>query len=352
MPRTAKAPEFLALLGAAIAAASPPASRFEVPGAITASNAARVYQEYLAASKQGKQVAKGEVGLRDKCDFGQDAGFECILSDEGVIYLPPYPIALPHNLPVLPRGGTVAVRRWAPQDEVRDGAAKFARWKELALSGLPFDCDGPRCHVIVEALVPEQETSEISYAACEVTSMATRWAAPAACEQIAILHGSHVWLNAIIGARAARLSMGRPNLLLHLRGIAPKFDLPTSSSFALALKGNCGEALRLDFEVGADYLAGYSLGRPSVILQEGREQLDIYMHLRSLPGSPGGLGLTTKFNLVVNPQNTDRNQDWHLPSRQQEAEYEKRIRDCVSNAVHRVCKEVIRLDAAEVTCVR
>src|SRR2546430_198758 len=112
-------------------------------------------------------------------------------------YLPPFPTALPHNMPQNP--GYVPSFSWTLLKEALEGAKVVARWKDLAKAGTLFDCNGPTCSTIIHGFSRSEKSAEDALALCRVYLVGKILGAPENCSSIAIFAPDNTWIKIVMG---------------------------------------------------------------------------------------------------------------------------------------------------------
>jgi hypothetical protein len=326
--------------------------RFEARSGVKAAELRSAYQ-HISIKDLRRQLSLQHGIYSQSCAFGEVHQFECFSFDWGITYLPPYPIALPGAVPPIPGPGNTPVRRWVPVDEVRDGARTFGEWERSVVSGTVFNCRGMTCSTLVQVLVPGQGIDESSYAVCTVVRIEGQNGAPESCEQIAVRMGTDIWLSAVTGSEYSQASVGRPEFAYRLRGGPPRYRAPSKSAIADELKKALHDA-PLSFRVdgGQDSVTAVAAFRASPILNGWREIVTIEVLLKDLNETPPGVGLVLNATVVVNRQNTPRQEDFHLPNDQQQELYLWRLRSTIDAAIRNLCRSVVELDSNEFSCVQ
>jgi hypothetical protein len=62
------------------------------------------------------------------------------------------------------------------------------------------------------------------------------------------------------------------------------------------------------------------------------------------------LGITVSLDLLVNKQNTDQPQDWHLPTEQQQEEYSRAVRANITKELESACVKPVWKGSSELRC--
>jgi len=323
--------------------------RFELKWGSNSDSATRSYQSFTKENPEKHWGEHGEVTLRSPCEFGDIQEFRCYVTDWGVRYLPPFPTALPHRTPDLP--GNEIDREWAPISEVYDGPKVLERWQQLARSGEPFDCKGPICHLIVQGV--SKDNSETYYAVCQVAKVKAIVGAPEQCHQIIIVTKQTIWLQAITGSSVVKHKVGLPDFTYTVHGVPPEYKLPSNDPVLKELQKafqHTKIALISELYEENTLIANASY-RVSPILPGWREIVTVRVDLRRTSWSePAFLGVTISTTLYVNRQNTDRPQDWQLPSEQQETQYLSEIRNRMKEALEALCIQTNWRNPDELIC--
>jgi hypothetical protein len=325
--------------------------RFQLRWAETAESIAKSYKPFQKPDL-GRSPGGMQFQFLPHCKFGPSSDYSCYMMDWGVRFVPPYPASLPYKSPG-PIKGNVVSTGWVPIGEVHDGKELLETWRALSESGAPFDCDGEICHVMVKASDNPQQSTERTYAVCNVVRIHGVVGAPSGCDQMVIENRSVIWLKAILGSDMVLASMGLPDFSLRIRGVPPTYSLPSTRDIAAsvgsALKGSI---LGLESETSGDEaVIGSASFRVSPVLSGWREILTVRVDLRRENWSkPETIGVTISTTIYVNRQNTDNPRDWSLPSQEQESTYINEIRDVIGVAASSFCKTAVRLDRENIAC--
>ena len=145
-------------------------------------------------------VAQKQTVKSDQCFFRNESVYPCVRELHKFHYLPPFPLALPHEAPPQEiRVPMVPYFGWVPVKETRGGLTTIRRWQSAAKSGELVSCKGILCKVIVHAIGNSQENI---LAVCDVFRMQEVVGTPDTCKAIAILSSKkndYAWVKAVIG---------------------------------------------------------------------------------------------------------------------------------------------------------
>jgi hypothetical protein len=153
--------------------------KFELKDKVTAASAKEAYNQTLFRLTRLSNTEKEQscVLLQEK--------HPCFRRGNGISivnYLPPFPLELPFwrrftELDWRRRYGhdfrDRRMHSWAPAEEVFKGTETVADWKSLAAAGAIFNCEGPVCLTIVNALSGGKvtEVGEHTLAICQISTM-------------------------------------------------------------------------------------------------------------------------------------------------------------------------------------
>jgi hypothetical protein len=134
--------------------------------------------------------------------------------------------------------------------------------------------------------------------------------------------------------------MGLRDFTFRVPGVPPVYTLPSNEPVLKELqKAFQHTKIALISEVYEENtLIANASYRFSPILPGWREIVTVRVDLRRISwGEPAFLGVTISTTRYVNRQNTDRPQDWQLPSEQQETQYLSEIRTRMKEALESLC---------------
>ncbi len=216
----------------------------------------RTIQRLNMLALQKQEVQKGE------CAFRRTQDYSCISELHKFHYLPPFPLALPHQ--VSPRAMMGPYFAWIPMRETRGGAEIVTHWTRLAAAGTPFDCLDTACKVIIRF---RNETRDDRLAVCDVLKAPDIIGHPENCQPVAIFaqeKEKETWVYAVIGYKYT--SRRRANSPKDTFTIINK-DLTEGEILDGLTKDLQSSPLKLTVEIiGMAYLRAYAECRYSIIL--------------------------------------------------------------------------------------
>ena len=128
--------------------------RFQLQDEVTVLSAMKDYNDTVLQLKRLSATEQAK-----ECSFAELKIYRCTReSPSGFFYLPPFPVALPYNVPKNP--SYVPSFSWAPVKEALEGAKVVAQWKDSAKAGTLFDCNGPTCWTIVHGFSRSEKSEE------------------------------------------------------------------------------------------------------------------------------------------------------------------------------------------------
>ncbi len=341
------------LMGECYALDSPavPNQRFELTDQHSAESALESYNKTFKELQGDKSTA---------CSFGTDPTYRCVSGIGGQTYLPPFPFALPSQMPSGPEH--VGQFSWAPVTEVRDGPKILAQWRELAKAGSFFDCKDYLCMIVVHSLSADQDAQE-TLDECTIFRANGIVGAPRHCTQIAILTSDRAWIKVVTGYVSGAAEIGLPDTTLEIVGKLPttgeslfsgdhKLPVSLTSVLTATAKALSLPPLRLITQHNGDTsVLGIASYRLSPILSGWRELLTVRVDVSDLSWEPiPAVGVTISTTLYVNRQNTDRTEDWHLPAPSQEEAYLAAIRTNLKEPLESLCKRFEWSDSDTLVC--
>jgi hypothetical protein len=256
-------------------------------------------------------------------EFGESYGFKS-----------PYPLELMHRAAWDPYFGP-PIFAWVPARLAVDGEKSVLRWFSLARASERLDCDDSYCMVFRS--VPGQNKQRTLMNICRVP-VGTTSAKKEVCYSVATMEDSQPgWVRAIIGFGRPEDSGGGGGVFSTswiVRGLSldPMAEV-ISRAFAAPPYSFAVDRLGTPPVI---QLTASQNSRPSPILAHWREFVSVDVFLYDV--GPKLTALTMKTTLQVNRQNTDRPQDWHRPSDEQETTYREQITRSMRKALERSCK--------------
>jgi hypothetical protein len=221
---------------------------------------------------------------------------------------------------------------WVPMNEAAGGSEALADWKVKSSQGHVFDCDGTDCKIIVRALAFSSQ--EDSLARCNIAKVRDTLGATSDCEPVVIMTTDVIWVRVVTGfSRYECLANSVvPDIKVFVN---PK---QKSDVFKEAFRRAFSEGpLSLAVQLGTGKIVGTASFRVSPVLRPYRERVTARGFISEEQTSPRFVGLSLDIDLIVNRYNTTRDQDWHLPSKQQEDLWAKTALDQVRKFLNNAC---------------
>jgi hypothetical protein len=322
-------------------------ARFEAR--VTAEDAKDSYGDLLVERQQPEQpelCGKDKPGLI--CKF--DSPFPSLFS----LYASP---SDPTNA-----GGYQFDLRWVPEDQAEDGKTILDRIRGLANAGKRFSCNESAC-LIVAPSVDDPHTATTAQASVQIFSVCVtpivkgEIAAPN-CSPVGISSLTRNWLAVATGRRLSSPPPppSRPEefplaivgeqlddvekVLLGIRtGLTqPKLGLVVQPS-VVPLSISAGATVRVSPVIPPDR----ELVTVNVYGSPGTVSYRVNNQEKKLPF----IGLWYNLTLWVNRYNTDRPNDWHMPTPQQQQIYEQELRARVKSALETLCSQKKQWDLAD-----
>ncbi len=307
---------------------------------VTSGDAARDYAEMLA---------KPQIGQPTACSFGGSPGYQCVQKGSAFFpntyFLPPFPLVLPQRVPP-ERGFPKPKFSWVPVHEAQGGLQKVAEWQDLARRGKGFACGGPECIVIIATHFKRETLSETVLESCLVYNIVGTRGAPWDCRAIAILGVEHTWVYAYVSYEDVHPAP--PVFDFDLRLVED--PLPPISSVLTAAQ-NALETPPLNLiaeKITSSAVAGNGQYRVSSVLPGWHELVTVRADIDD--ECDGCLGVKIFTTLYVNRQNTDRPEDWHLPSERQGQTYLNAVRHSFKQPLQSLCTNSKWTDDRTLVC--
>jgi hypothetical protein len=304
-----------------------------------------IYDETAASAQEDYNRHRRELaefkGAR-VCSFDKIDTYRCASSSNS--YLPPFPVALPFELPPSDAGNT-ADFTWAPIGEVRNGRQSVTQWNSQADKGSLFNCADNLCSVIVHAVGSKSSTDTL--AECRVTQANTVVGAPEDCRPVAIITSDETWIRVVAGYLWEEASIGLPDFDLQILHDPP---LKIDNVLKVTQESLGGPPLGFETQLSRSSLIAVASYRLSPVLKGWRELITVRVDVDESYPPPPGVGLRLSTTLYVNRQNTDRPEDFHLPSEQQQHAYVEAIKAVLKAPLQSLCKKSIWKDSGTLSC--
>jgi hypothetical protein len=247
--------------------------------------------------------------------------------------------------PLLPN--TYGGDAWIPVDQFHDGPAQLAKWLTKATSGT-LECFYGFCSFFSFGIVPSGWPADSLLLHCEVLKDNSIAAPPESCTAIAAIR--------IAGSYIATVTFRSPPKSLPMTddedfGFQLWFVGPSALNSIRTAVQHGFEAIKLETIARKAKVVGSAKYRPSPVIQGWRDYITVRALLEE--GDQAGLfELGVATTIYVNRQNTDRPDDWHLPSVQQHAAYISAISRSLKRELQRICPTGAWRDAETFVCSR
>jgi hypothetical protein len=235
---------------------------------------------------------------------------------------------------------------WVPVSEFRGGAAKLRRWVADARSGALHCDEYEGCSFFGFARVPGAFAAESVLVQCHIPADVAVDGPPDECFIAAALSEKGNYLAAYTcgncGGGAAGEEDFRYQLFLSSAGDLPAVRTAVQRSF---------ESLGLETVLKNAGVLGRAKYRVSPVIQGWRDYITVRAFFEETD-RPNAVELAVATTIYVNRQNTDRPDDWHLPSDQQQAAYVAQLSASVKRQLATVCPRGGWRDAETFVCRR
>jgi len=328
----------------------------------TVSRARQDYSRLVAAQKRERM----DFAIED-CDFLGSRTYKCIaqskisrrsgggissISREGGIryYVAPFPLLIPQEIPSDPHRGE-PVFDWAPISEAFNGTHVLENWKQLLRAGNFFNCNDAGCTVLVRGLGENEQI-----AACSIDVINNQMGAPSGCLTLAIIAPQETWVRVVAGFETGgQANMGRPDFDISINfQNRPIAGSVISAALAASQQGLANPPFSLSTTLAARSVLGVAAYRVSPILPSSRElvtlRVDVSFDGKTTDLPIPKLGLAISSTLYVNRQNTQRPEDWHLPSPQQEQSYLSQFKATLKRSIQSICRTSTWTDDSTLMC--
>jgi hypothetical protein len=239
-------------------------------------------------------------------------------------YLRPHPV--PGFSDIEGLGGSELYQLLVPAKEAADRGA-LQRWRAQADAGGVVDCGGYRCRVVY-VVSADAAVTDTALALCAVERTAYGYGAPSRCAVLALVEDGNAWVRATVERviPCSGCTGAGPGDVIDLASIEPPAMsmAPVSGALEQAVVDRLQARLRapplaLATEMIHGQLRAGAPPRVSQVLPGWREEVAMYVWM----GRDGRDELSVRGSIVllVNRQNTDRDQDWHRPGPGQQAAY-------------------------------
>jgi hypothetical protein len=301
----------------------------------------------------------------------------CLRSDGGQRVLrPPLPVRRPQ---VQPDGVPLPDDRermydpvfsWAPLELAADGRDSLDAWLKSASTGTPTRCDDSSCDFVVHGVagpwsnirtgnlvrsatgrpVDAADLQGDVIASCVVARVGSAIGPLRFCDQLAVVTEGSAWISVLAGfvpheGRAAAMGSVEPDVRFVVRGSVSNAQRLLEEANKV-LEGPFG----LQTRARLGRVNGYAANRPSVLLTGNPPYREIVQISVYTDFNRGGVELDADIYLNVNPQNTDRSEDWHLASPGQVAAYSGSLRAQLHDMIARLCPAGVWRDSTTIDC--
>jgi hypothetical protein len=311
------------------------------------------YKETAAALQSQYQDIRREIDrLRalpaTPCKFGDDERYKCVAQGNAVAYLPPFPLALPSNVPSVE--GQAPAFQWVPAAEALNGNSLSQQWLEYAKAGTLLGCKGLTCTAIINGFMKELSNEEV-LAQCIITSVGNTLGPPKRCIPTVLQEGSTKWVRVVRGYYT-NLNLASAGTTTQRSFVISLYKAPLVNEQLVLTKAKDaleGPELRLDVQRRPHSVVGLGGERASVVQPGWREDLEVRVEVYSL-GSRLLVQSIVENTLYVNRQNTVRRGDWHRPDDVQEGLYTSLIRDALKVRLESLCQRAVWWDVQTLLC--
>jgi hypothetical protein len=225
-------------------------------------------------------------------------------------------------------GGEDLEQLLVPERDVADPGV-LRRWREQAEAGKVVECGIMTCRVVYA--VSKTAAADTALALCRLHPVGDEHGPPTRCAYLALVGSGGVWIRATVrwNHRWSECSAGEEpgDDWIELVSIEP--PVMTIATGGVATEKAVSDRLQARLRTPPLGLASEMINgqihatapsRRSQVLPDWREEVAVNVWL--YPGyGPGELVVRSSINLLVNRQNTDRDQDWHRPGPGQQSAY-------------------------------
>jgi hypothetical protein len=281
-----------------------------------------------------------------------------------MLFLPPFPVFLPRHEPTDPSGFESELS-WAPIGQTRNGAHELSRWKDLAASGDLFDCNDESCSGIFHSFSNLEKGREEGLALCQIPRFGDVLGAPEHCDPVAIFGSDTAWIRILDGYNGISSPLQPRSLapdehtIRIIRMLRPSVDAVQQVAQSVdavqqvAQKALAGPPLSLSTIMRTSSVVGTGSYRISPVLSGWREFVSVIINIElefDHSGAITAIGVDISTSLYVNRQNTDRPEDWHMPSPQQDLTYFEAVRGNLKKLLAGLCKTHAWVDDQTLSC--
>jgi hypothetical protein len=225
---------------------------------------------------------------------------------------------------------------FVPEKDTIDRLGIVARWRALAASGEPFDCDGSNCWVIVNSFSKQSPQNLMSL--CQVVKTKSGISQPESCVPLMTEIGDERYIVVEVASVPVPTAKGRPdfNLSINFKGQMKQDEIYTEIAKSLS---NGPLSLSTETHTNQNYILATADDRASAVLRGSwRESITVRADVGPGDGGVGAdTGITISTTIYVNPQNTARPSDWSLPNAEQEKAFIREIRNQLTGEFGKLC---------------
>jgi len=294
-------------------------------------------------TEQLSQLPSNSCPSPYKCSRGTEGGYF------STHFMPPYPTIDYRGLADLFIGSGRLRTAFVPIDEAHDGRRRFAHWRTIA--GGPAECSKTLTFVCAKIVWGRRESGGTARDSTLLLCAARAEGPTRECIVLAVwADDNRIWINVVVDQlhRCAGLRHICYHPVWNIQGMIrveirlPRMAIRRSSTVSTDdVQGYLQQALRGDplllrTNASRNFIRASAPPRISAVLDPYREEITLFVQINDHERTSH---LDMTLVLLVNRQNTDRDQDWHRPSQAQRARYGSAIEDVVRSAFSAACPD-------------